>query len=332
MAKYSKPRAGSKGFSPRKRAKKETPTVSTFPKSDDVKLLGFAAYKVGMTHVVLKELDKNSPSSGMDVMTPVTILETPAMVVYGIRAYVDSYRGEQVLTDIFAEKFDKFLARKITIPKNPQTKENTKKIEENLDTIIRFSLLLHTQPSKTGSGKKTPDVLELAVGGDVKAQWEYCKSMLGKEIKASDVFSESDILDVLAVTTGKGTQGPVKRWGIKIQKRKHGRSGHARHVGSVGGWKPANRQWFVPQAGQTGYYNRTEYNKAIIKMGDNPDDVNTSSGFIKYGLVKGDYMLLKGSIPGPSKRLIALRSAIRSLTKEHKFTVEYISTSSNQGA
>jgi len=331
MSKYHKPRAGSKAFSPRKRAKKEAPSFSAYPKVDEPALIGFAAYKVGMTHIMVKDLDKNSPASGLDVMVPVTILDAPPLVPFAIRAYIQGYGGLDVLTDVFSDKIDKSLAKKMSLPKavNP---EHAKLIESNLENIVRFTLLVHTQPKKAGLSKKTPDVMELGVGGtDVKAQWEYCKGILGKEIRVSEVLNEASPVDVIAVTKGKGFQGPVKRWGIKMQKRKHKRGGHSRHIGCIGPWNPSMVRWFVPQAGQMGYHNRTEYNKVLMKLGENGDGINPDGGFIGYGLVSGDYLLLKGSVPGPSKRLIGIRPAIRPPTKEHKFSVESVSTSSMQG-
>jgi large subunit ribosomal protein L3 len=39
--------------------------------------------------------------------------------------------------------------------------------------------------------------------------------------------------------------------------------------------------------------------------------INPSGGFKHFGIVKGDYMVLKGSIPGVPKRIIKLRHALR---------------------
>ena len=92
---------------------------------------------------------------------------------------------------------------------------------KGVNDVIYIRLLVHTQPRKSGLGKKTPEVLELGIGGDVKAQFAYAKGILGKEVHVKDVFKEAESLDIISVTTGKGFQGPVKRWGIKMQKRKH---------------------------------------------------------------------------------------------------------------
>jgi large subunit ribosomal protein L3 len=330
MAKYHKPRSGSTGYSPRVRAKKETPTITNYPASDEAALLGFLCYKAGMTHVLAKDLDKNSPSFEQEVQVPVTVLDCPPLTVFGIRAYVQGYNGPEVLTDVFTEKLDKDLARAMPVPKEPK-KDRMKKIEDSIESVTKIVLLVHTQPKKSGIGKKTPAVMELGIGGDVAAQLEYAKSMLGKDINVRDIFNESDFVDAVAVTKGKGFQGPIKRWGIKKQKRKAKRSGHERHVGSVGGWKPANLSWLTPMAGQMGYHNRVDFNKKILKVGEKGDEVNPDGGFLNYGVVEGEYLLVKGSVPGPKKRAIALRKAMRPPTKTHAFAIDHISTVSQQG-
>jgi large subunit ribosomal protein L3 len=60
-------------------------------------------------------------------------------------------------------------------------------------------------------------------------------------------------------------------------------------------------------------------------MGDKPEDVNPSAGFNGYGFVKNDYVLVKGSIPGPAKRLVKLRLAVRSPSPAKELALGYIS-------
>jgi len=74
-----------------------------------------------------------------------------------------------------------------------------------------------------------------------------------------------------------------------------------------------------------GYHRRTEYNKLIIKIGE---PLNVEGGWVRYGQVIGPTILLKGSVPGPRKRLIILREAIRPPRKQEKVEgIEYISLS-----
>ena len=60
-----------------------------------------------------------------------------------------------------------------------------------------------------------------------------------------------------------------------------------------------------------GFHKRMEHNKLLIKISDNPAEINPASGFQRYGVVKNSYVLVKGSVAGPSKRLIRLSFASR---------------------
>ena len=47
---------------------------------------------------------------------------------------------------------------------------------------------------------------------------------------------------------------------------------------------------------------------------DNNDyKINPAGGYKHFGLVKGDYIILKGSVPGTYRRLIKLRSQVRNI-------------------
>jgi len=87
----------------------------------------------------------------------------------------------------------------------------------------------------------------------------------------------------------------------------------------------------VPQQGQTGYQQRTELNKRLIDIGDG-DDASVDGGFVNHGEVDGNYVLIKGSLPGPNQRLLRFRPAIRpNDTPRLDPEVRYVSTASNQG-
>jgi large subunit ribosomal protein L3 len=167
-------------------------------------------------------------------------------------------------------------------------------------------------------------------GGSIQEQFEYGKNLLGKNVSITDIFKEGGYVDVIAVTKGKGFQGPVKRWGIKILPRKSRKT--KRGVAAIGPWKPPRVLYSVPRAGQMGYHQRTEYNKRILKIGIDGKDVTPKGGFLKYGTVKGTYVIVDGSLPGPVKRLIRLRVPARPPRKvpEAAPNITYVSLESMQ--
>ncbi|MFH1788630.1 MAG: 50S ribosomal protein L3 [Candidatus Altiarchaeota archaeon] len=327
MAKGHKPRYGSLAYVPRKRSKKQTPRVHSWQDSGEPKLLGFAGYKAGMTHVLALDGRKNSPSSGLEKNISVTVLDAPPMFIAGIRAYVTGYGGKETAEDAWASEIPKDLAKKITIPKGKDSEKKLDKLagREDISDIV---VIACTQPQQTSLSKKKPDIMEIAIGGTIPEKIEYAKQILGKEVSAKDVLAENSFTDVCAVTKGKGFQGPVKRWGISIQPRKATKG--RRHGGTGGAWTPTRKLWCEPQAGQMGYHTRTEYNKLILSIGKDGATVTPAGGFLNYGTVKGEHIIIAGSVPGPAKRIIRVNAPKRARSHEG-FEITYISITSKQG-
>ncbi|MFX1512122.1 MAG: 50S ribosomal protein L3 [Promethearchaeota archaeon] len=327
------PRHGSLAFWPHKRAKRQSARWRHWSKiADEPCLLGFAGYKAGMTHAACIEDKKRSYYYKQEQITPVTVIETPPIIAVGIRLYGQVSTGQFVLGEVWIDQFDSDLTRKLKcIPKDTEVydpwkiKETTEKksfekteeliekidkLREKLESAIEVRLLAHTLPRQAGFSRKTPDILEIKIGApDVPKGFDFAVSKLGNEITIRDVFKEGEHIDVTSVTKGKGFSGPVKRFNIKILPRKT-RKGR-RVVGCIGPWHPARVMWTVPRAGHHGNFSRTEYNKRILKLGRDGEEITPTSGFKRYGRVKGEHVILKGSVPGSAKRLIRLRRAIR---------------------
>ena len=82
-----------------------------------------------------------------------------------------------------------------------------------------------------------------------------------------------------------------------------------------------------------GYHQRIEFNKRILKIGKDGKEVTVKGDFIRYGPVKGPYILLEGSVPGTEKRVIRLRHPARPPTEipDQPPQVTHISLESPQG-
>lgn len=316
MPATKRPHRGSKAFYPRKRASRIYPTINTYPQTDKPKVLGFAGYKAGMLHAIVQESNKNSPNFGQEVQVPVTILECPPLHVVGLRAYFDTVSGLKTLTEAWTKDLPKNLARKTKVGKTKE--EKLSEIEKNLQKISRVRLIVSTEPENSGLRKKTPELFELEIGGkDAKEKIDFAKQFLGKEIKMEDVLKAGEFIDVIAVTKGKGTAGPVKRFGVRIQNR-HAKQ-KLRHVGAIGAQTPRRVLTTAPLAGQMGFQTRTELNRRILKIAD-PKEVLPAGGFVRYGITRSNVLLIEGSVPGPKKRLVMLRTAMRNPQKT--FTAE----------
>ena len=333
MPKEHRPRHGSMGFSPRKRSESPIPHFSSWPDTDGApKLQGFAGYKAGMTHAFVVDYRPTSTTSGQEVQIPVTVIETPPMRVAAVRVYRQTSGGLQVLGEAWAKNLDKELRRVFPIPKDHDPDGALKKIDPA--TLDDIRLITYTQPDLvTGIPMKAPDLMEQRVGGGtLPDRLAYAVSLLGKEVRVSEFCREGSMVDIAAITKGKGWQGHHRRWGTHLLSHKN--SKHRRNIGTLGNFMPGYVRPTVPQSGQVGYHQRTEYNKRVLKIGEDGKDVTPNGGFLHYGQVRTQYVLVHGSIPGPTKRLIRLRDASRAgyvkLEKAPELT--FISKESKQGA
>jgi large subunit ribosomal protein L3 len=285
-----------------------------------------------MTYVFTIEDRKRSPNFGKEVVRSATVIETPPLLIIGIRAYKKTPYGLKHLTEAWMKDPPVDLDRVLVLPDNFDTDSMVQKLQNSLDKITAIRVITATQPKQASLAKKKPDITEIEIGGaTISKQLEYAKALLGKTVTTEEVFKEGQYTDIAAVTTGKGFQGPVKRWGVTILQHKSRKT--KRGIATLGPWKPTHVMYSVPRAGQMGYHQRTEYNKRILKIGKDGKDITVKGGYIRYGQLKGPYILIEGSIPGTEKRPIRLRHPARppKETPETPPQVTYVSLESTQG-
>lgn len=289
-------------FWPRKRAKRIYPRARTWPEIAGTKLLGFAGYKAGMTQVSIRD-NTNSMTKGQIISVPATIIECPPLKPLSLRFYQQTDYGFKVISDIpTTQQLEKELSRKINLKK-----KSAKAIPENFD---RATLQVYTQPSLT-SIKKKPEIFEIEISNPKQ---DFLKNVLENDISVKDIFKEGQFIDVQAVTKGKGFQGPVKRFGVSLRKKKSEKT--KRGPGSLGPWRQQQHTMYrIAHAGQMGFHTRTDYNKLLLKISSKPAEINQESGFNGYGVIKSDYILVKGSVSGSRKRLIRFRDPTRQKSK-----------------
>ncbi len=314
MAKLSRPRRGSLQYWPRKRANKVLPSVNwtgIVDSNDSKKLMGFIGYKVGMKTAYAKDLTNDSMTKTKRITFPVTVIECPPMKVYSIRFY----KNNKVVGETISSNLDKELIKILKLPKN--SKKADKKEEYDDVRLIAYSTV-----KKTGI-KNSPDIIEIALGGSKEEKLNFANEKLGKEIRINEVFERMQLVDIRGVTKGKGLQGAVKRFGIGL--RSHKAEKGRRRAGSLGPWHPARTTFHAPQAGQLGMFTRAVYNNKIIDIsGISEKNINPSGGFKHFGNIKTDYLILRGSVQGPSKRALVITQPLRKTKYQDKKTFEFI--------
>ena len=305
------PRRGSLQFWPRKRSRHTLVRLRSWVNDIKPKPLAFIGFKAGMTHLLVVDNRPKSPTKGEKISLPSTIIECPPMTVTGIAFYQKTPTGLHKITSVMAEQFSKELSRRVQLPKKA-----TKKLSE-VTQYDDLRLLVHTNPQTTSIGIKRPKLLEVALGGSKEEKMSYAHRVLGKEISINDVFDAGVSVDVHGVSKGKGFQGTVKRYGVPVRQHKAEKT--KRGIGNLGSWTPKRVEYSVAQSGKMGFHLRTEYNKQIMKVGNQSTEINPVGGIVRYGLVNSSYVLLRGSVVGPKKREVVLTHSLRpnpKMTKE----------------
>jgi large subunit ribosomal protein L3 len=106
-----------------------------------------------------------------------------------------------------------------------------------------------------------------------------------------DIFNESDFVDIVGVSKGKGYQGVVKRHGFGgVGQSTHGQHNRLRAPGSVGACSyPAKVFKGMRMAGQMGNQRVTVQNLQVLKV-----------------IAEHNVLMIKGSIPGSKGSIVLI--------------------------
>ena len=192
----SAPHRSSLGYR-RVRAKRIVPAPRAWQKYEGApKLLGFLGFKAGMTHCIYIEDKPRSHLVNRELTVAVTCVETPPMVVFGLRGYAKTPYGLKIVGDIRTMETKEELSRRVKPPKKYDSKKTQKNFEKQLEKVVELRVVVHTQPYLTGIGMKTPNIAEIKIGcSDIKEGFEYGISLLGKEVLIRDVFKTGEFVE-----------------------------------------------------------------------------------------------------------------------------------------
>jgi len=113
------------------------------------------------------------------------------------------------------------------------------------------------------------------------------------QILNADVFKKNEFVDVTSISKGKGFQGVIKRYNFHRGPMAHGSNYH-RGIGSMGSIAPNRIFKNKKMPGHMGNKKCTIQNLVIVHVD-----------------AKNNLLLVKGSIPGPKKSLVLIKSAIK---------------------
>jgi large subunit ribosomal protein L3e len=316
-------------------------------------------------------MDKpGSKAHKKEVVEAVTIIECPPLYIVGLVGYIETPKGLRTLTTVWAQHlsdlvkrrfYRNFYASKKKAFSQYQAafaKDKKKTFDRELERIKKYCTVVraiaHTQTDKIGLRQKKAHVMEVQLNGgkSVAEKVDFAVQSFEKAVPVSGVFAQNEMIDVIGVTKGHGYEGVTHRWGTTKLPRKTHKG--LRKVGCIGSWHPARVQFSVPRAGQHGFYHRTEINKKIYRIGaaihtegdkviknnaateyDLTDkSITPMGGFPHYGEVNGDFIIIKGCIMGPARRVVVLRKSLLTHTSRkalEKITLKFIDTTAKQG-
>ena len=219
MGRKQGPRKGSMQFWPRSRAEKFLPGVNWAPVlsrngAQKTNLLGFIGYKAGMASAFVKDNTPDSMTKGKRTIVPVTVIECPPMKVFSVRLYKKGIVNKEILND----NLDKELKRVVRMPSKSKKSIKGELEKININDFNDVRVVVYSQAKKTEL-KKSPDISEIAMSGNITDKIAFVKDILGREISITDVFPKG-IVDVRGLTRGKGFQGSVKRFGVHLRSHK----------------------------------------------------------------------------------------------------------------
>ncbi len=204
------------------------------------------------------------------------------------------------MTSVFAEDGTQYPVSVIEVLPNKVLQKKTMDKEGYEAVVIGY------EPKKKNITKAMKGVFEKAKVEtcaevfELKGDEDY-KYNVGDDILCS-IFAAGDNVDVTGVSKGRGFSGIIKRYHATIGPKGHG-SGYHRQPGSMATNGRTNNRIHPGKtmAGHHGNYTRTTLSLTVVAV--YPDK---------------NAILIKGSVPGPNKSIIKIRTATRDPNLKHE--------------
>ncbi|WP_215825744.1 50S ribosomal protein L3 [Spiroplasma endosymbiont of 'Nebria riversi'] len=155
-------------------------------------------------------------------------------------------------------------------------------VEDKRSNLVNKPLIGHFKRAKTTPKRFSKEIREMS-GFNMG------------DIINCDIFTPGELVDVRAISKGKGFAGVIKRHNYSRGPMAHG-SGFHREIGSMGAIAPNRIFKGKKMPGRMGHQQVTMQNLQVIHI-----DVAKNA------------LLVKGSIPGPKKQFVVITEAIKGL-------------------
>ena len=153
--------------------------------------------------------------------------------------------------------------------------------------LVNKPLAGHYAKAKVEAGR---GLWEFRVG-----EGELGKYSVGGELKADELFTVGQIVDVAGVTKGKGFQGTIKRHNFTMGDATHGNSLSHRSPGSIGQRQTPGRVFpGKKMSGHMGAVRRSSMNLEVVRIDS-----------------ERHLIAIKGSVPGAPGGNVIIRPAVK---------------------
>lgn len=120
-------------------------------------------------------------------------------------------------------------------------------------------------------------------------------AVVAGKVLSPEFLKPGDLVDLTAVSKGKGFQGGVKRYHMAGGYKSHGASLSHRQLGSIGNRADPGKCWKNKKmAGHMGHEKVTVQNVRVVRVD-----------------VENKLLLVHGSVPGPKSGIVAIRRAVK---------------------
>jgi large subunit ribosomal protein L3 len=158
-------------------------------------------------------------------------------------------------------------------------------------TAIQLGMGEAKKMGKAQAGHFKPSKVQPKVVREIRIEKIDENTTVGESLTA-DVFNVGDIVNVTAISKGKGWAGTIKRHNFHRQRKTHGGKGDTRKPGSIGSMYPQHIFKGKKMAGQMGHEQVTVQNLKVALVD------------MELGVIG-----VTGAVPGPKKGVVLIKEA-----------------------
>lgn len=190
-------------------------------------------------------------------------------------------------THVYNEDGKKLLVTKLLA--KPLTVSQVKTIEKDGYLALQVGFNTKKRPNKPELGKAEKIGFAPQTIKEIRLE-ELSDKKVKDQIEVSEILKNGDLVNLYAISKGKGFAGTVKRWNFAGGPKTHGQSDRHRAPGSIGqGTTPGRVYKGKKMSGHMGAKMVCVRNGQVVSINEKTNEI-----------------LITGTVPGPKKGLVKI--------------------------